>query len=60
MDARVDGRPATPRKGKPVEINALWFNALISLADFARLLNEDAKPFATLAEQARQGFRRFV
>src|SRR5690606_29432367 len=28
MDARVDGMPATPRHGKPVEINALWINAL--------------------------------
>jgi predicted glycogen debranching enzyme len=28
MDARVAGRPVTPRIGKPVEINALWFNAL--------------------------------
>lgn len=28
MDARVDGVPVTPREGKPVEINALWYNAL--------------------------------
>ena len=28
MDARVDGRPVTPRIGKPVEIQALWLNAL--------------------------------
>ncbi|HEX2660764.1 MAG TPA: amylo-alpha-1,6-glucosidase, partial [Polyangia bacterium] len=28
MDARVDGREATPRIGKPVEIQALWLNAL--------------------------------
>jgi predicted glycogen debranching enzyme len=28
MDARVDGRPVTPRTGKPVEIQALWINAL--------------------------------
>ncbi len=28
MDARVDGRPVTPRHGKPVEVNALWYNAL--------------------------------
>ncbi|HET6628321.1 MAG TPA: amylo-alpha-1,6-glucosidase [Woeseiaceae bacterium] len=29
MDARVDGRPVTPRIGKPVEIEALWLNALL-------------------------------
>jgi len=28
MDARVGGRPVTPRVGKPVEIQALWVNAL--------------------------------
>ncbi len=28
MDARVDGRPVTPRSGKPVEVQALWINAL--------------------------------
>jgi len=28
MDARVDGRPVTPRIGKPVEVQALWLNAL--------------------------------
>ncbi|WP_256584420.1 amylo-alpha-1,6-glucosidase, partial [Pseudomonas sp. GW456-12-10-14-LB2] len=28
MDAQVDGRPVTPRDGKPVEINGLWIDAL--------------------------------
>lgn len=28
MDARLDGRPVTPRVGKPVEIEALWLNVL--------------------------------
>ncbi len=60
MDARVNGRPVTPRAGKPVEINALWYNALMSLADFAVLLGENPEPFASLAEQAQSGFRRFV
>ena len=32
MDARVDGHSFTPRVGKPVEIQALWFNALSILA----------------------------
>ena len=32
MDARVDGREVTPRIGKPIEINALWYNALCTLA----------------------------
>lgn len=32
MDARVEGRPVTPRIGKAVEIQALWYNALLGAA----------------------------
>jgi glycogen debranching enzyme len=32
MDARVNGQPVTPRHGKPVEIQALWYNALRVMA----------------------------
>jgi len=60
MDARVEGRPVTPRAGKPVELNALWYNALMGLADLSRLLEEDPEPFAILAAQAQAGFRRYV
>jgi predicted glycogen debranching enzyme len=35
MDARVDGREITPRVGKPVEIQALWLNALAIGAKFS-------------------------
>jgi predicted glycogen debranching enzyme len=35
MDARVDGREITPRIGKPVEIQALWLNALAIGARFS-------------------------
>jgi predicted glycogen debranching enzyme len=59
MDARVSDWVVTPRIGKPVEINALWYNALCSMADFARLLDESADGYETLAEQARAGFARY-
>jgi predicted glycogen debranching enzyme len=36
MDAKVYGQPVTPRWGKPVEINALWYNALMALLEMAR------------------------
>jgi len=36
MDAKVDDWVVTPRTGKPVEVNALWYNALRIMADFAR------------------------
>lgn len=35
MDARVDGVPVTPRTGKPVEVNALWVNALATVIKLA-------------------------
>jgi predicted glycogen debranching enzyme len=59
MDARVAGREITPRHGKPVEINALWFNALRSMAGFARRLGETPAVFETLADKAGEGFVRF-
>ena len=42
MDARVSGEPVTPRRGKPVEIQALWYNALRILQDLARRFAEPA------------------
>jgi predicted glycogen debranching enzyme len=36
MDAKVDGWVVTPRRGKAVEINALWFNALCFMADWLK------------------------
>jgi predicted glycogen debranching enzyme len=40
MDARVDGVPVTPRHGKPVEVNALWYNALRLSERWARQLGD--------------------
>ena len=59
MDAKVNGEVITPRCGKPVEVNALWFCALHTMAGFAGLCGADAAPYAALAERARQGFQRF-
>ena len=59
MDAKVSDWVVTPRIGKPVEVNALWYNALCSLAAFARCLGEPANRYEALAEQARSGFVRF-
>ena len=59
MDAKVGDWVVTPRIGKPVEINALWYNALRIMADFARLLGEPADGYEALAERACSGFARF-
>ena len=59
MDAKVDDWVVTPRTGKPVEINALWYNALRSMSDFARQLGEPSKPFDELGDRTQSGFARF-
>jgi predicted glycogen debranching enzyme len=59
MNARVDNQPITLRLGKPVEINALWYNALRTMADFARLFRHTGTVYETGAAKAREGFGRF-
>src|SRR5947208_1834024 len=59
MDAKVGDWVVTPRIGKPVEINALWYNALVAMAGFARRLGQPAGPWEALAARAKAGFERF-
>jgi predicted glycogen debranching enzyme len=59
MDAKIGDWVVTPRTGKPVEINALWINALETVAGFARLLAKPADAYEKLAAKSKQGFRRF-
>ncbi len=59
MDARVGDYVVTPRIGKPVEINALWYGALCTMAEFAAALGAPAGPFQARADAAREGFDRF-
>jgi predicted glycogen debranching enzyme len=59
MDAKVGDQVITPRIGKPVEVNALWFNALRVMVGFAEAIGEPAASYADRAEQARLGFQRF-
>lgn len=59
MDAKVGGWVVTPRVGKPVEINALWYNALRLVADFARRLKEPHAPYTERADAVRAAFGRF-
>ena len=58
MDAKCDGWVVTPRRGKAVEINALWYNALRLLERWTRDTAdaEAADFFATHAEQCRRSF----
>jgi predicted glycogen debranching enzyme len=59
MDAKVGDWVVTPRTGKPVEINALWINALESIAEFARLLKQPGEGYEKLAVKAKKNFQKF-
>jgi predicted glycogen debranching enzyme len=59
MDAKSGDWGITPRTGKPVEINALWYNALRSMATFAHILDQPSDRFDALAEQVLTSFSRF-
>lgn len=72
MDAVVDGKPVTPRQGKPIEINALWYSALCWAKQWAerlqRTTNRDAdtpnfenqaRRYAQQAEQVKASLQKF-
>jgi len=57
MDAKVDDWVVTPRRGKAVEINALWYNALCLMEQWARQLGDStATQYRTEADKAQQAF----
>lgn len=56
MDVRVDGILPTPRHGKPVEINAYWYNALRMMASFADRLGRKRTGYGPLAAKVRHSF----
>lgn len=60
MDAKLGSWVVTPRVGKPVEINALWVNALFILSEFASICREPAlqKSLRLEAEQTMQSFEQ--
>ena len=59
MDAKVGDWVVTPRIGKPVEVNALWLNAVVTMAQFARTLERPTGAYESMAKRARGGFQRF-
>ncbi len=56
MDVRINDILPTPRHGKPVEINAYWYNALRIMAELAPQMNEDGSRYAALAEKVKASF----
>ncbi len=58
MDVCVDGILPTPRHGKPVELNAYWYNALCILGELAPLAGESGENWLQLAHRVRDSFGR--
>jgi predicted glycogen debranching enzyme len=58
MDAKVDGQAVTPRSGKAVEINALWYNALRLMDNWARRLGQKPSHYRELARLANESFNQ--
>lgn len=58
MDASIKGKPVTPREGKAVEIQALWYNALRTVQLLAKNFREksEAERYAQMAEKTRKSF----
>ena len=58
MDAKIGDWVVTPRIGKPVEIQALWYNALCVMSDFAERLGkfEDKEIYDEMAKNAKKSF----
>jgi predicted glycogen debranching enzyme len=60
MDAKVGDWVVTPRRGKPVEIQALWYHALCIMEDLARRCDDEAgqKRYRNMAAVASWAFNR--
>ena len=58
MDAVVGGTAITPRRGKAVELNALWINGVAALAALRRRIGLPADGLEPLRARATEAFRR--
>ena len=60
MDAKIGNIVVTPRNGKAIEINALWYNALKIMESFANLYKEKelSKKYAELAKKCKESFMK--
>ncbi|NES71103.1 MAG: glycogen debranching protein, partial [Okeania sp. SIO2D1] len=59
LDATVGDWVVTPRQGKPIEVNAYWYNALAVMVEFAQILDKSAQEYQDLKAKTAQGFGRF-
>ena len=59
MDAKVGNWVVTPRIGKPVEVNALWYNALVCMVYFSDILKKSVNKYQEMADNTRSHFSKF-
>ncbi|WP_088242917.1 amylo-alpha-1,6-glucosidase [Calothrix rhizosoleniae] len=70
MDVVIAGKPVTPRCGKPVEVNALWYSALCWISQWSEILSsmgygeparltKQAQRYAQQAEQVKTSLQKF-
>jgi predicted glycogen debranching enzyme len=58
MDAKIGDWVVTPREGKAVEINALWYNALMIMQEFAKLAGKEEKIYKDKSTQVQKSFNK--
>lgn len=56
MDVRIDKELPTPRHGKPVEINAYWYNGLKVMEELAPFVGKDGSSYGRLAQRVKESF----
>jgi predicted glycogen debranching enzyme len=56
MNEKIENWVATPRIGKCVEINALWYNALMAMGEMSQLLSRDPYEYQAVAQWIREAF----
>ncbi|MBP5977051.1 glycogen debranching enzyme N-terminal domain-containing protein [Brasilonema sp. CT11] len=59
MDSKIGDWVVTPRTGKPIEVNALWYNALQTMATFAQKLGKPHQEYEQMQKHTATGFQRF-
>lgn len=57
MDVRIGDHLPTPRHGKPVEINAYWYNAACVMDALASIAGRDGAPYRELSRKIRDSFQ---
>jgi predicted glycogen debranching enzyme len=59
MDAKVGDWVVTPRIGKPIEVNALWYNALVCMIYFSEILSKSDRKYQEMVDKTRSHFSKF-